>query len=166
MGDCEAWLNKWIINFVNGNQDASAEMKAKFPLAEASVSVKEVPGQPGVYNAVGLDAALAADGGTHGLHAHGGPHTEGGLIRIGREAWRASTILRTSTVTDRVRRAVDAADVSPEPLRVDVVDAALGRIDPDDLDAFLAEDNALVALRAMVRSGRGFPLDRRPCVRM
>jgi type VI secretion system protein ImpC len=52
VSDCEAWLNKWIINYVNGNKDASAEMKAKFPLAEASVSVKEVPGQPGVYNAV------------------------------------------------------------------------------------------------------------------
>ena len=52
VSDCEAWLNKWIINYVNGNQGASAEMKAKFPLAEASVSVKEVPGQPGVYNAV------------------------------------------------------------------------------------------------------------------
>src|SRR5215469_2049185 len=52
VSDCEAWLNKWIINYVNGNKDASADMKAKFPLAEASVSVKEVPGQPGVYNAV------------------------------------------------------------------------------------------------------------------
>lgn len=52
VSDCEAWLNNWILNFVNGNADASAEMKAKYPLAEAKVSVKEVPGQPGVYNAV------------------------------------------------------------------------------------------------------------------
>ena len=27
-------------------------MKARFPLAEASIEVKEVPGQPGVYSAV------------------------------------------------------------------------------------------------------------------
>lgn len=50
--NCEKWLNDWIRNFVNGNPDASAEMKAQYPLAEATVSVKEVPGSPGSYNAV------------------------------------------------------------------------------------------------------------------
>lgn len=50
--DCETWLNDWIRNYVNGNPDASAEMKAQFPLAEAEVTVKEVPGAPGSYNAV------------------------------------------------------------------------------------------------------------------
>lgn len=50
--DCETWLNNWIRNYVNGNPDASAEMKAQYPLAEATVSVKEVPGAPGSYNAV------------------------------------------------------------------------------------------------------------------
>jgi type VI secretion system protein ImpC len=50
--DCENWLNNWIRNYVNGNPDASADMKAKYPLAEASISVKEVPGAPGSYNAV------------------------------------------------------------------------------------------------------------------
>ena len=29
-------------------------MKAKFPLAEAEVEVREVPGQPGVYDAVAM----------------------------------------------------------------------------------------------------------------
>jgi type VI secretion system protein ImpC len=52
VADCENWLNKWIRNYVNGNPDASAEMKAQYPLAEATVSVKEVPGAPGSYNAV------------------------------------------------------------------------------------------------------------------
>ena len=52
VSDCEAWLNRWVLNYVNGNPDAAADMKAKYPLAEAKVSVKEVPGQPGVYNAV------------------------------------------------------------------------------------------------------------------
>jgi type VI secretion system protein ImpC len=50
--DCEAWLNRWITNYVNGNADAGQEMKAKYPLAEAKISVVEVPGKPGAYNAV------------------------------------------------------------------------------------------------------------------
>jgi type VI secretion system protein ImpC len=50
--DAEQWLNDWIASYVNGSPGASAEMKARFPLAEASVEVKEVPGQPGVYSAV------------------------------------------------------------------------------------------------------------------
>lgn len=52
VSDCETWLNNWIRNYVNGNKDASAEMKAQYPLAEATVSVKEIPGAPGSYNAV------------------------------------------------------------------------------------------------------------------
>ena len=50
--DAEQWLNRWIAKYVNGSPGASAEMKARFPLAEATVEVKEVPGQPGVYSAV------------------------------------------------------------------------------------------------------------------
>ncbi|GAB2511362.1 type VI secretion system contractile sheath large subunit [Microbulbifer agarilyticus] len=51
-GDCERWLNKWVSQYTNSNPDASAEMKAKYPLAEARVEVKEIPGQPGCYSAV------------------------------------------------------------------------------------------------------------------
>lgn len=50
--DCEAWLNRWILNYVNGNTEAGQDMKAKFPLAEAKIEVKEIPGKPGSYNAV------------------------------------------------------------------------------------------------------------------
>ncbi|MFE0752557.1 type VI secretion system contractile sheath large subunit [Inquilinus sp. NPDC058860] len=50
--DCEAWLNRWIMNYVNNNKEAGQEMKARYPLAEARVSVKEIPGAPGSYNAV------------------------------------------------------------------------------------------------------------------
>ena len=50
--DCERWLNKWVSQYTNSNPDASAEMKAKYPLAEARVEVKEIPGQPGCYSAV------------------------------------------------------------------------------------------------------------------
>ena len=50
--DCERWLNRWIMNYVNGNENAGQEMKARFPLREARVEVKEIPGKPGSYNAV------------------------------------------------------------------------------------------------------------------
>lgn len=50
--EAEVWLNRWINNYVNGSPGASAEMKARYPLAEARVEVREVPGQPGAYDAV------------------------------------------------------------------------------------------------------------------
>lgn len=52
VSDAENWLNDWISSYVNASPGASAEMKARFPLAEANIEVKEVPGQPGVYSAV------------------------------------------------------------------------------------------------------------------
>lgn len=48
----EEWLNQWINKYVNGSPDASAVMKAQFPLAEAKVEVKEIPGSPGAYSAI------------------------------------------------------------------------------------------------------------------
>lgn len=50
--DAEAWLNRWISGYTNGNPDASAEMKARYPLAAARVEVRETPGAPGSYNAI------------------------------------------------------------------------------------------------------------------
>jgi type VI secretion system protein ImpC len=50
--DCENWLNRWILNYVNGNPAAGPELKAQFPLAEARIEVKEIPGKPGSYNAI------------------------------------------------------------------------------------------------------------------
>ena len=50
--DCERWLNRWIANYVNANPNAGAESKARYPLREAKVEVKEIPGKPGSYNAV------------------------------------------------------------------------------------------------------------------
>ncbi|MGG5812359.1 type VI secretion system contractile sheath large subunit [Falsiroseomonas sp. CW058] len=50
--DCENWLNRWIQNFVNPMEGAGQEARAKYPLREARIEVKEVPGKPGVYNAV------------------------------------------------------------------------------------------------------------------
>ena len=50
--EAEEWLNTWINKYVNGSPDASPEMKAKFPLAEATIQVKEIPGSPGAYSAI------------------------------------------------------------------------------------------------------------------
>jgi type VI secretion system protein ImpC len=50
--DCEDWLNRWIKNYVNASPGAGQETRAKFPLAEAKISVMEIPGKPGAYNAV------------------------------------------------------------------------------------------------------------------
>jgi type VI secretion system protein ImpC len=50
--DCEEWLNRWIANYVNANPKGGQETRAKYPLAEAKVQVKEIPGKPGSYNAV------------------------------------------------------------------------------------------------------------------
>ena len=50
--DCEAWLNRWIMNYVNANPQSGADMRAQYPLREAQVVVKEIPGAPGSYNAV------------------------------------------------------------------------------------------------------------------
>ncbi len=51
-GDVERMLNRWINNYVNTNENAGQEMKARFPLREAKIEVREIPGRPGSYNAV------------------------------------------------------------------------------------------------------------------
>jgi type VI secretion system protein ImpC len=50
--NAEDFLNRWINNYVLLDDNASQEMKAKFPLREARIDVSEVPGKPGVYRAV------------------------------------------------------------------------------------------------------------------
>ena len=43
----ERWLSDWISNYVTSDPSASEEVKAKYPLAEAKVTVEDVEGQPG-----------------------------------------------------------------------------------------------------------------------
>jgi type VI secretion system protein ImpC len=50
--DCEKWLDRWIHNYVSADPSPSQETKARYPLADAKVEVKEVPGKPGSYNAI------------------------------------------------------------------------------------------------------------------
>jgi type VI secretion system protein ImpC len=50
--DCEAWLDRWIHNYVTTDPNPSAEIRARYPLAEAKIQVREIPGKPGSYNAI------------------------------------------------------------------------------------------------------------------
>jgi type VI secretion system protein ImpC len=50
--DCEAWLNRWISRYVNASDTAGEEARAEFPLRDAKVTVEEIPGRPGSYNAI------------------------------------------------------------------------------------------------------------------
>ena len=48
--EMERWLNKWIMNYVDGDPANSSEItKSKRPLAAAEVVVEEVAGNPGYY---------------------------------------------------------------------------------------------------------------------
>ena len=51
-GNVSAYLNRWIGNYVLGQDDAGQNIKAQYPLREARVDVSEVPGKPGCYKAV------------------------------------------------------------------------------------------------------------------
>jgi type VI secretion system protein ImpC len=50
--ECEDFLTRWILQYVVGNDNVAAEVKARKPLRDAKVEVVEVPGKPGVYRAV------------------------------------------------------------------------------------------------------------------
>ena len=50
--EVEKRLNRWIANYVLLSENAGQEQKAKYPLREARIDVKDVPGRPGVYQAI------------------------------------------------------------------------------------------------------------------
>jgi type VI secretion system protein ImpC len=50
--DMEKWMNDWIMNYVAADPKASQEVKARYPLADARIEVRDIPGKPGSYNAV------------------------------------------------------------------------------------------------------------------
>ncbi len=52
--DCQDWLNRWIAQYVLADDKPSEEMKKRFPLSEAKIEVREIPGKPGAYNATAL----------------------------------------------------------------------------------------------------------------
>jgi type VI secretion system ImpC/EvpB family protein len=50
--DCEDELRKWLMGYTNASDTAAPELKARYPLREAKVQVREVPGQPGRFSCV------------------------------------------------------------------------------------------------------------------
>ncbi|HEX7154201.1 MAG TPA: type VI secretion system contractile sheath large subunit [Thermoanaerobaculia bacterium] len=46
------YLNRWIMTYVLGTDDAGQELKAQYPLREARIDVFDVPGKPGAFRAV------------------------------------------------------------------------------------------------------------------
>ena len=50
--DCEYYLNRWINNYVVDPKNVGQEEKARRPLSEARVDVREIPGKTGAYRAI------------------------------------------------------------------------------------------------------------------
>lgn len=50
--EAEDFLNTWISEYVTIDDSAPLEVKAKYPLREAEITVEEIPGKPGAYRAV------------------------------------------------------------------------------------------------------------------
>ena len=50
--DCESWLNRWIKNYVNANENAGRRRRRASRCARPRIEVREIPGKPGSYNAV------------------------------------------------------------------------------------------------------------------
>jgi len=50
--EIQRYLNSWIAQYVTADENASHATKARYPLREARVEVKDVPGKPGTYTAV------------------------------------------------------------------------------------------------------------------
>jgi type VI secretion system protein ImpC len=49
--EMQRWLNKWILNYVDGDPvNSSEDTKARRPLAAAEVVVEEIEGNPGYYS--------------------------------------------------------------------------------------------------------------------
>ena len=50
--EIENFLNTWISQYVTADDSAPHSVKAQYPLREAQVKVKDIPGKPGAYTAV------------------------------------------------------------------------------------------------------------------
>jgi type VI secretion system protein ImpD len=50
--ECQEALQRWLRDYVTASDGAGPEVKARYPLREANVEVREQPGQPGSYQCV------------------------------------------------------------------------------------------------------------------
>ncbi|MGD8932864.1 MAG: type VI secretion system contractile sheath large subunit [Chromatiales bacterium] len=49
---CETYLQRWLLNYTIDADDATLDTKARAPLREGKVEVREKPGKPGSFNCV------------------------------------------------------------------------------------------------------------------
>lgn len=50
--DCERLLQNWLNQYTTSSEGASAELKARYPLASSRVEITEQPGRPGYFTCV------------------------------------------------------------------------------------------------------------------
>jgi type VI secretion system protein ImpD len=48
--ECQNILHRWLLNYCQDGDSLSGEMRARYPLRQASVEVKELPGKPGAFS--------------------------------------------------------------------------------------------------------------------
>lgn len=51
-GELESMLQQWLLKYQLANDDASSELKARYPLRDAQVQIAPAAGKPGIYNCV------------------------------------------------------------------------------------------------------------------
>ena len=49
---CEDYLQRWISNYCMTNDDATMELRSRYPLRQGQVQVREMPGKPGSFTCV------------------------------------------------------------------------------------------------------------------
>ncbi len=83
-GDCERWLNRWIMNYVNGNENAGPGDEGPLPAARGEGRGEGDPRQARLVQRDRLSASVAADGRADHQSADGGAHPgRDGLIAAG-----------------------------------------------------------------------------------
>ena len=50
--DCQEFLRRWLLGYTIASDAATSEQRARYPLREVDVSVRELPGRPGLYSCV------------------------------------------------------------------------------------------------------------------
>jgi len=50
--ECQAFLQRWLMNYCEGSESAAPDIKARYPLREGRVEVRDIPGRPGSYSCV------------------------------------------------------------------------------------------------------------------
>lgn len=50
--DCQEFLRRWLLSYSISSDTATGEQRARYPLREVDVTVRELPGRPGMYGCV------------------------------------------------------------------------------------------------------------------